>query len=111
MAVSLGLVTLSAPLALAAGLAPADDGFACPKDAPPRCEPARSGLVQAQSAVQAAAARKALWTTAADALHEAQGAFLHGDYESAQRAADIAIQHARLGIAQSAYPMFPFPSH
>jgi hypothetical protein len=111
MAVSLGLVTLSAPLALAAGLAPAGDVLACPQDAPPRCEASRSSLLQAQSAVQAAAARRALWTTAADALHEAQGAFLQGDYEGAQRAADIAIQQSRLGIAQSGYPMFPFPSH
>jgi hypothetical protein len=111
MAASLGLVTLTAPLALGYGMALASDSFACPKDAPPRCESARSSLKEAQSAVEAAASARALWTTAVEALREAQGAFLRGDYEGAQGAADIAAQQARLGIAQSAYPILPFPSH
>jgi len=111
MAAALALFTLSVPWALGCGLALADDAFACPKEAPPQCESARSSLTEAQSAVQAAAARRALWTTAADALDEAQSAFLRGNYEVARRAAEIAMEQARLGIAQSDYPMFPFPSH
>jgi len=111
LAVSLALIALGAPMTLGWRLAPAGDEAACPKDAPPRCEPARSRLAQAQSAVQEAAERRALWTTASDALHQAQGAFVRGDYDSAQRSADFAIEQARLGIAQRAYPMFPFPSH
>jgi hypothetical protein len=90
------------PVALAGALAP--------QDAPPLCGVAQSSLAQAESAVAAAAARKALWSTAADALRDARGAFVQGDYQKAQRAAGIAIEQARMGIAQTAYPMFPFPS-
>ena len=98
------------PVALAGALAPGSDRLACPQDAPPLCGVAQSSLVQAESAVAAAAARKALWSTAADALRDARGAFVQGDYQKAQRAAGIAIEQARTGIAQTAYPMFPFPS-
>ncbi len=99
------------PLALAAALTPAGDRFACPQDAPPLCSAARSSLAEAESAVTAAAARRALWSTAAEALRDAQGAFVQGDYPAAQRAAVTAIEQARMGIAQTAYPMFPFPSY
>jgi hypothetical protein len=91
-----------APVALAGALAPGSDRLACPEDAPPLCGVAQSSLV--------AAARKALWSTAADALRDARGAFVQGDYQKAQRAAGIAIEQARMGIAQTAYPMFSFPS-
>ncbi|HTS52641.1 MAG TPA: hypothetical protein VMH26_05150 [Burkholderiales bacterium] len=86
------------------------DAPACPDGAPPACEAARLALADAQSEVQAAAARKALWTTAADALNEAQARFLKGDYAAANRAAHTAIEHSRLGIAQIQYPRFPLPS-
>jgi hypothetical protein len=100
-----------APVALAAALAPGGDRLACPQGAPPSCGVAQSSLAEAESAVAAAAGRKALWSTAAEALREAQGAFVQGDYEAAQRAAGTAIEQARMGVAQTAYPMFPFPSH
>jgi len=100
-----------APLAPAAAVTPGGDRLACPENAPPLCRIARTTLAEAESAVEAAAARRALWTTAAEALRDAQGAFLQGDYPAAQRAAGTAIEQARMGIAQSAYPMFSFPSH
>jgi hypothetical protein len=99
------------PLALAAALTPQGSRFACPEGAPPLCESAQANLAEAESAVEAAAARRSLWTTATEALRDAQGAFARGDYATAQRAAGLAIQQARLGVAQSAYPRFPFPSH
>ena len=104
-------VSWVAPLALAAAVTPGGDQPACPEDAPPLCGIARASLAEAESAVEMAAARGALWSTAAEALRDAQGAFVHGDYQAAQHAAGTAIQQARLGIAQTAYPMFPFPSH
>ena len=100
-----------APLALAATLTPGGNRLACPQDAPPQCGVARSSLAEAESAVAAAAARRALWSTAAEALRDAQGAFVRGDYQAAQRAAGTAIEEARMGIAQTAYPKFPFPSY
>ena len=98
------LVSPPGPVALGS------DQIACPDRAPPACEAARLALRDAQSAVQAATARKALWTTAADALTEAQAAFLKGDYAAANRAAHSAVEQARLGVAQTQYPMFPLPS-
>ncbi len=107
------LVTVSwvASTTLAAPLTSGSDRRACPQDAPPLCGVAQSSLSEAETVVAAAAARRALWTTAADALRDAQGAFVQGDYEAARRAAGIAIEQARMGIAQTAYPMFPFPSY
>jgi hypothetical protein len=99
------------PLAPAAPLTPGGDRFACSVSAPPACQIAQSSLVEAEAAVQTATARKALWSTAAEALRDAEGAFAQGDYQAAQRAADTAIQQAQLGIAQTAYPMFPFPRY
>ena len=101
----------AASLALAATLTPGSDQLACPRDAPPLCGVARSSLAEADSAAAAAAARRALWSTAADALRDAKAAFVRGDYQVAQRAAQTAIEQARMGIAQTAYPMFPFPSY
>ena len=105
------LASWIAPLAPAAPLTPGGDRLACSVSAPPACQIAQSSLVAAEAAVKAATARKALWSTAAEALRDAEGAFAQGDYQAAQRAADTAIEQAQLGIAQTAYPMFPFPSY
>jgi hypothetical protein len=99
-----------APLAPAAAGTPGGDRLACPEDAPPLCGIARATLAEAESAVESAAARRVLWSTAAEALRDARAAFVQGDYQAAH-AAGTAIQQARLGIAQTRYPMFPFPSH
>ena len=99
------------PLALAAALTPSGNRLVCPVDAPSLCEVARTSVAEAESAVAAAATRRALWTTAADALRDAQGLFVQGDYQGARRSAATAIEQARMGIAQSADPTFPFPSY
>jgi hypothetical protein len=111
MLVYLVFAALCTPMVLALASVPADDRFVCAKDAPPACESARISLIEAQSAVRAAADREALWTTAAEALQEARNAFLQRNYGIAQRAAVTAAEQARLGIAQTAYPLFQFPGH
>jgi hypothetical protein len=98
-------------LALAATLTPPGNRLVCPADAPPLCEIARARVAEAESAVAAAATRRALWTTAMEAFRDAQSAFVQGDYQGARRAAAAAIEQARMGMAQGAYPTFPFPSH
>jgi len=87
----------------------AGDGSSCPGDAPPACERAREALADAETAIQAAAAKGALWTTAEDAIHEARTAFAAGEYERAARAAGVAAEQAQLGIEQTRYPMLQFP--
>ena len=83
---------------------------ACPEPVAAACDSARVDLATAQSEVQAAADRKALWTTAARALKAAQDAFERGDYAEAARVAHFASDQARLGIAQTQYPLFPPPN-
>ena len=82
----------------------------CAEPIIPACDTARVQVANAQAEVQAAAERRALWTTAANALREAQAAFTRGDYAAASRAAQLAIDQARLGIAQTQYPLFPPPN-
>jgi hypothetical protein len=96
-------------LALASKAALAGDTPVCPNPAPPACEEARSALGAAESAVEAAAAKLSLWTTAADALKQARAAFLGGDYAAAMRAARTATEQAQLGVAQTRYPTFDMP--
>lgn len=101
---------LGAPLAGWVSLpALAGDTPACSQAAPPACERARGALAEAEAAVQAAAAKRALWTTAEDAVREARRAFAAGDYDKAARAAGTAVEQARLGIEQTHYPTLQFP--
>ena len=101
-----GLVLL---LALVSRAALAGDTAVCPNPAPPACEDARSALSAAESAVQGAAAKLSLWTTAVDALKRARAAFRGRDYAAATRAARTAAEQAQLGIAQTRYPPFDMP--
>lgn len=94
---------------LIAHVALADDVLSCPDTGLPACEEARVAVRTAQTAVQAAADQRALWTTAEDALRRAQRAFLDGDYPGAIRAAQNAAEQAQLGIAQTHYPVFQLP--
>lgn len=68
---------------------------------------ARAEVIRAQEAVADAQARGALWTTARDALREAQAALQAGGHDAAVKAARFAAQQAQLGIDQLAYPRFP----
>ena len=73
----------------------------------PTAEQARSEVLRAQQAVQAAAQKRALWTTAQEALAEAQAALERGDYAAAVHAGRVAAEQAQLGIEQLDYPRFP----
>jgi hypothetical protein len=100
---------LGAGLALASAPTLAGDGTTCPDPAPPACKRARDGVAQAEAAVKAALAQRALWTTAQDALREARRAMAAGEYEKAARSASVATEQAQLGIEQTGYPMFQLP--
>src|SRR5512145_2131785 len=73
----------------------------------PTAEQARSEVLRAQQAVQAAAEKRALWTTAQEALAEAEAALERGDYAAAVQAGRVAAEQAQLGIEQLDYPRFP----
>jgi len=108
----LTLTTLTIGLSLLGLTAVALSGqtAACPEPVAPACDSARLDLAKAESEVKAAADHKSLWTTAARALKTAQEAFERGDYAEATRAAHFASDQARLGIAQTQYPLFPPPN-
>jgi hypothetical protein len=73
----------------------------------PGAEQARREVLRAQQAVQAAAEKRALWTTAQEALAEAEAALARGDYAAAVQAGRAAAEQAQLGIEQLDYPRFP----
>jgi hypothetical protein len=104
-----GLAAFGMIFVLSQRLLLADDRLNCPNRAPPVCEEAKVALGIAQTAVQAAAANRALWTTAEDAMKLARAAFVRGDYPEAIHAAQTAAEQAQLGIAQTQYPMFQLP--
>lgn len=56
--------------------------------------------------VAAATEKRALWTTAQDALQAAREALGRQDYAAAERLAQFAADQARLGIQQLGYPPF-----
>ena len=69
---------------------------------------ARSQLQKPQAAVQAKGRRirRALWTSAEEALRRARRALQEGNTAMAIEQARIAQEHAELGIAQKNYPLF-----
>jgi hypothetical protein len=67
---------------------------------------ARAAVAEAAATVQTAAEQRALWTTAQDALRDAQEALARQDYIAAERLARFAAEQARLGIQQLGYPSF-----
>jgi hypothetical protein len=67
---------------------------------------AEAAVARAACAVEAAARQRALWTTAREALRDAQAALARKDYVAAERLADFAQQQARLGVEQLSYPPF-----
>lgn len=75
-------------------------------EAPPALtDEAKQALAKAEADVKAAIAKKALWTTADDALEKAKDAAKKGDSAAVLKAAKTASEHAKLGIGQSEYPM------
>lgn len=65
---------------------------------------AQQALSQAQTDVQAAKDKFALWTTAASAYKAAQDAAKEGDSDAVIKQATFASSQAALGIAQLSYP-------
>jgi hypothetical protein len=64
-----------------------------------------AAIAAAERAVQEAAARHALWTSAEEALRRARAAQEAGDAQAARRWAGTASEQARLGLAQKHYPL------
>ncbi|MDA8108856.1 MAG: hypothetical protein M0015_09535 [Betaproteobacteria bacterium] len=62
-------------------------------------------LAQAQADVKAAAAKDALWTSAQQALKEAEAAAKKGDSAAVLKYSEIASDQARLGLEQTRYPL------
>jgi murein lipoprotein len=68
-------------------------------------EPAQQALKQAKMDVQDAKTRDALWTTAQNALKSADKAADAGDSAAVVKFSKTASEQAKLGIAQTHYPM------
>lgn len=66
---------------------------------------ASQALVKAEADVKEAQAQKGLWATAADALKKAKEAAEEGDSAAVIKFSRTASEHARLGIAQTKYPL------
>lgn len=94
------LVACLAVELLAAGGVGATSG----DDLDAQAQKARTAVAAARAAVEDAARSRALWTTARDALRDAESALVREDYAAAERSARFAVEQARLGIAQLGYP-------
>ncbi len=66
---------------------------------------AQAALSAAQADVKAAKAKNALWTTAADALKDAEAAAEKGDSATVLKDAKLASDQVQKGMAQLNYPM------
>lgn len=77
----------------------------------PRAEPAAlsaeaaEALAKAEADVKAAQDQKALWTTALEALKLAKAAAAQYDSAAVVRYSRVASEQAKLGIAQTQYPL------
>jgi hypothetical protein len=67
-------------------------------------EEARALLAQAETDVQRARSKRALWTKAWEGLLAARAALAQGDSAAASRNARLASEFAELGLEQLAYP-------
>lgn len=72
---------------------------------PPLSGEAVEALANAENAVNQAQQRKALWTTAQNALNEAKAAVKKGDSAAVRSQSAIAVEQAFLGMAQQGYPL------
>lgn len=72
----------------------------------PGASGAELAIAEAEAAVTEAGTRRALWTSAEDALRRARRALQEGDAAMAIEQARIAQKQSELGIAQKDYPLF-----
>lgn len=92
--------------------APVKEEAPAPQAAAPQAEvkpsltdEAKATLAQAEADVKGAKAKKALWTTAEDALKKAQEAANEFDSKAVIKHAKTASDHVRMGLEQAKYPM------
>jgi hypothetical protein len=88
--------TSQASSALVAPASPADENA--------RAEEARALVAQAETDIQRARAKRALWLPAWESLVAARSAVLAKDNATAARSARRASEFAQLGLEQLAYP-------
>lgn len=72
----------------------------------PDASSAEVAIAEAEAAVKQVSARRALWTSAEDALRRARRALQEGNVAMAIEQARIAQKQSELGIAQKDYPLF-----
>lgn len=72
---------------------------------PQLSDEAKQALAQAEADVKAAQEKKALWTTAMDSLKKAREAAKKNDSAAVIKNAKEASDDAKLGIAQTRYPL------
>jgi len=72
----------------------------------PDASSAEVAIAEAEAAVKQAGSRRALWTSAEDALRRARHALQEGNAAMAIEQARIAQKQCELGIAQKDYPLF-----
>jgi hypothetical protein len=75
-----------------------------PKEPPSRLEEAKALLAQAETDIQRARAKRALWLKAWEDLLTARRAMAANDHATAIRYAKRASELAQLGLEQLAYP-------
>ena len=100
---SAALACFTALFLAACATGPAPQAAAKPA-APALTAEAKSALAQAEADIKAAKAEYGLWTTAQDALKDAQEAAKKGDSTTVLREAKEASALAKLGLAQNKYP-------
>lgn len=102
-----GLMTLAGCESAMPVKTEAPQAAAKPQAAPkaPLTNEAQQALAQAEADVRAAQAQKALWTNAQDALKQAKAAAAANDSAAVIKHAREASEFARLGIAQTRYPV------
>lgn len=89
------------------GTVPAREEAPAPKAEvkPSLTDEAKAALAQAQADVKEAKSKKALWTTAEDALKKAESTAAEFDSQAVIKNAKAASDHAKMGIEQSKYPL------
>lgn len=89
---------------ISAGLIALGSANVMADEAPALSDEAKQALSKAEADVKEAQAKKALWTTAQDALKKAKEAAGKGDSAAVVKESHKASEQAQLGIKQLSYP-------
>lgn len=90
---------------LSAALIALGSANALASEAPALSDDAKQALAKAEADVKEAQSKKALWTTAQDALKKAKAAAEKGDSAAVVKESEKASEQAQLGIKQLSYPL------